>query len=408
MQREVKKYGNKNRRGNEITAVIIMRKYFYASILPIMVVTMLCFAACDKTDEPSTNTGANGDATSDSGSSTNTGDYSPETCKLKLWPAAAVVNEGGDNQSLKYGYINEAGEFAIAAIYDDASAFSCGYAAVRLSDKTLIINEKNAIQNTPSILMASGTFYYNHVVFRTKNNGSCGMMNNKMEVVIQPNYSYMSNMSADGLVCVKPSEEEKMCVVNSKGEQAFSANFDQIYNFESGYAVVKNGDLYGVIDKSGAYTIELQKKMLVNCGAGRIGFYDSDVKKFGLMNYKGDVIVEPIYDDYGTFATSGLLPVLNDGLCGFIDKDGKIIIPLQYAHVGQFTNGRAWVRRSVDTNYELIDTKGQVLLTLGKDEEPAGTWRLNRCLIKVKINDDLKEYKYINEKGETVYKWQKK
>ena len=58
----------------------------------------------------------------------------------------------------------------------------------------------------------------------------------------------------------------------------------------------------------------------------------------------------------------GLYRVKKDGKWGFIDKTGKVVIPLVYDDVGYFTEGLCWVRkRDHDTEeykYGFIDKKG--------------------------------------------------
>ena len=53
----------------------------------------------------------------------------------------------------------------------------------------------------------------------------------------------------------------------------------------------------------------------------------------------------------------GLAAVTRDAACGFIDKNGELVIPLKFDVVGPFSEGFA--QAQVDGEYRYIDTKGE-------------------------------------------------
>ncbi len=65
-------------------------------------------------------------------------------------------------------------------------------------------------------------------------------------------------------------------------------------------------------------------------------------EKYGFMDIKGNVIVEPQYDDAGDFS-EGYARVSKEGLYGYIDLTGEIVIPLKYEDCGDFCNNLATV-----------------------------------------------------------------
>ncbi|WP_312357041.1 SEL1-like repeat protein [Sphingobacterium multivorum] len=54
------------------------------------------------------------------------------------------------------------------------------------------------------------------------------------------------------------------------------------------------------------------------------------VGKQGLKNAKGDILVEAIYDEIFEFNEQGIAVVERDGLFGYVDTSGTILIPCQY------------------------------------------------------------------------------
>ena len=334
-------------------------------------------------------------------------DYSPETSTTRLWPAATISknSEGYDKASM--GYIDEKGNFAIPSSYQEAYSFSCGYALVRVSEKSIyFIDEKNNIQNAPDFQRAGRYFYYDYVRYMTSSE-LWGMLNKNFEIVIQPAYVALGNMSSDGLVAFKQSADGKYGYLNAKGDVVISPMYDYAYTFDQGYAVVRMGENYGVINKSGEFTVGLQSsKNLYNLGAERIGFKDATSGKFGMMDAKGNIIVQAIYDDGDGigFTDGDLMVVYSNDKAGYMDKNGKMKIAQQFYRAEPFADGKAWVKRTEESNYEVIDESGKSLLTLGKGEVPAELWRQGLCLV-YKYDENGYEYKYINEKGSIVYSW---
>lgn len=335
-------------------------------------------------------------------------DHSPYTSATKLWPAAQVSKDAQGIEKATWGYIDEKGNIVIPANYAEANAFSCGFAAVYVSDKLYYIDEKNNIQNAPEMENVGIIYFlYDYLRYVSPSN-LYGMLNNKFEIVIQPAYVGLGVMSDGGLVAFRQSAGDKVGYLNKSGEVVITPLYDYGETFDAGYAVVEMGDSYGVINKAGDFTISLQSKPLMNVGGERIGFYDKDNKKYGLMDGKGNIIVQAIYDDWDAigFTDADLMAVESNEKWGYIDKNGKTRIAMQFAGAGSFCDGKAWVMRTETSNAETIDENGKTLLTLGKNERPAGMWRQGLCLV-VKLNetDYSYEYRYINEKGATVYTW---
>ncbi|MDR1120865.1 MAG: WG repeat-containing protein [Dysgonamonadaceae bacterium] len=66
--------------------------------------------------------------------------------------------------------------------------------------------------------------------------------------------------------------------------------------------------------------------------------------KYGYIDDEGKEVVPFQYDDAWRFS-EGLASVELDGKYGFIDKTGKVVIPIIYEMVGNFIGGKARVER---------------------------------------------------------------
>lgn len=65
------------------------------------------------------------------------------------------------------------------------------------------------------------------------------------------------------------------------------------------------------------------------------------------------------FDYVGRFNEDGLAPARNDGLWGFVDCNGKIVVPFKYEWTNDFANGIAPVK--LNNKYAFINIKGELV-----------------------------------------------
>ncbi|MDR1706316.1 MAG: WG repeat-containing protein, partial [Clostridiales bacterium] len=86
--------------------------------------------------------------------------------------------------------------------------------------------------------------------------------------------------------------------------------------------------------------------------------------KWGFIDKTGKVVVPLEYDQVYSFS-EGLAPVIKDGKYGFIDKTGKVVVPLEYDDVYNISEGLATVMK--DDKWGFIDKTGKVVVPLEYD-----------------------------------------
>lgn len=323
----------------------------------------------------------------------------PMNDTTKLWPAC-------NSSGTKVGFIDQSGAMKIDAMYDAAVRFSCGYARVRLADNYMFLDSKGkTVQGSTDFSYGCDPyFYYNYCGFCVKS-GLWGMMDKDLTTVIQPAYAWIGNMSDEGLVCARMDGAEKYGYLNKKGEWAIPSNYEDAAMFEDGVAVVRVGDKWGAIDTKGQFQINANYDMLESLGEGRLSFCnDAKTRKGGMMDTKGNVIVQPIYDGCSFFADNGLLPVRQDDKWGYINKSGDIKLPFNYYSAAPFYEGYAWIKRTDKSEYELIDINGNTVIRLGEKDIPNSVFHNGLCQIYTK-SEKGETYKYIDTKGNMVYSW---
>jgi hypothetical protein len=157
--------------------------------------------------------------------------------------------------------------------------------------------------------------------------------------------------------------------IDEQGKLVIKHEYDKASDFKFGIASVrKRGeDFFTIIDKTG--TPISTKKFPVDplIHNGMIIWREN--KSFGIMDTKGNVIVEVGkyvdfggYDDYGLCCV-GVEKDPNTWLYGFIDKNGREVIPCTFKQEGtsSFSDGLARMRMS-NGKIGFIDTLGKIVI----------------------------------------------
>jgi len=176
-----------------------------------------------------------------------------------------------------------------------------------------------------------------------------------------------------------------------RGDKLFG-DYEEAGTFTNGLAAVKIDGKWGIIDSEGSYVIDPvyedikldpQGKYVCNYSAlakvdGQYHLYDSkwnvinnfscddmDIPtedgvfafssdgKWGFADTKGNVVVEPVYDQAKSFS-NGLAAVCKDGLWGFIDKEGNTVIAFQFLDAGYFNSKGGCMVRTSPESWKLL------------------------------------------------------
>ena len=159
--------------------------------------------------------------------------------------------------------------------------------------------------------------------------------------------------------------------------------------------VQKNGR-WGYVDKSNGRMTKFiyDEADYFSQGLGKV----KSGSKYGFINRAGKVIIPIQYDEAETFygADNGLSLVKRQGKYGYIDLTGKEVIPLKFSSASGFYDGDVtWV--SIDNKYGYIDRTGKQVIDMQFDEAQS----FFEGLARVKISD---KWGYIDKSGKQVIK----
>ena len=139
------------------------------------------------------------------------------------------------------------------------------------------------------------------------------------------------------------------------------------YEQDSVFVVADFNGNKGVTDLDGNWVLPCKYRHIYGVKEQLAVFMKEGSSRYGYMNYDGDEVIPVTFVQVRPFS-EGLAAVwdevnVNDSVkmkkCGFIDKNGQVVIPFVWDEGFFFVNGRAIVRDG--NKYKIIDRDNHVL-----------------------------------------------
>ncbi|GGA91513.1 WG repeat-containing protein [Mucilaginibacter rubeus] len=336
----------------------------------------------------------------------------------------------------KYGIVNIDGEIVVPCIYDDIvpiekdynttwqrtydgfSFGSSGYAAVLQNAKWGVINKQNQlilncefekincyseglfsiVKNEKcgcadldgNIIIPFGythiygfnngyaVYYYAEITKYTAlrsvthNSPRYGVINKKGQIIIEANYAKMIQLPLGSNFVVGETSDKYSYLINVTGQISSISEFELIYNFINGYAIIRaTEDQYGVINEIGQIIIPPVYNGADYLGNKAFLVYKNeilDTRKYFLINEKGEILSQTgkfsyiekrngylFYQEYYSKYASKI-GVLNDGF--------NILLRANYFDLHVCRNGILSVKTEKSGKRMLIDFKDNILLEI--------------------------------------------
>ena len=291
-------------------------------------------------------------------------------------------------QNGKWGFIDETGKVTIAPVYDDCKDFSNGVAAVKVGDKWGYVNAAGKETIKPEF--EDCTDFKNNLA-KAKSNGFWG-------------------------------------VINKSGRSTAGFIFDKIGDFENGFAYAESAGTPYYIRETGKAQKLSKNYVYGPFSEGLAPVMSKKKNKWGYINAKGKIVIEPLFDTVTNFSNNVAL-ARRKGQSFYINQKGKKKnLPFNANQELKFVNGLAKINRGkaigfINSNYEMLpivakdatdfnesgtavvilfDNKIQYINKEGKvvasgDYDRVGNF--NNGLAWVSKND---KYGYINRQGKMV------
>ncbi|MDC1067962.1 WG repeat-containing protein [Candidatus Kapabacteria bacterium] len=190
--------------------------------------------------------------------------------------------------------------------------------------------------------------------------------------------------------------------INKYGKEIVPPKYKDAIVFQEGLAYVMNDKERGYINKTGQFEIKLADTIVGYRFSEGVASVSDPKFKHGLIDRKGNLISEFIYDEPSYFS-EGKSKANYKGLVGLIDTTGNIILPFKYFEIKEFKNGLSFASvssRSMNHVWALIDPAGNFL----SEHEYSFVNNFNQGLAAVKhikdgwkfITEDNQQYLELN------------
>lgn len=306
----------------------------------------------------------------------------------------------------KYGYVNENKNIVIEKKYDWAGDFYSNFAVVELNKKRGLINKKGQIIIP---LKYDNVMHLENNYFKVTDNGKTGVFNSYNQEIIPTVALYVDKMHNNKYFEVKlNSDENSVCLFNTKGEKVTEAKFSEVFLIKENYAIMRKnlGKSSYTIDNFSYKIHDLENinnpinKLPIYRYAGLINESDVNtnllfqVKNYSetsIVNYRGQTIIPFGKYDYIWNFGENLFSVSVKGMrSGYADKNGNLVIKPMFNNTEKFENGIAKVTLKEKTFY--IDKNGNC-----KKDCPTQKWLDYHKISGFRINNSL--YKQLVKKG---------
>lgn len=161
-------------------------------------------------------------------------------------------------------------------------------------------------------------------------------------------------------------QDGKWGYIDVTGNVVIEPQFNAAYDFSGGLALVSADEKWTFIDEKGKSQFEfsLESSLSLTLSYEPPCFKNNlaprDVKgKWGYINKKAEVIIEPHYERAGNFC-EGLAVVRLNKKYGYITTDGTMVIEPQFDEEDSFSEGLARIR--IDKKWGFVDIKGNIVI----------------------------------------------
>jgi len=246
---------------------------------------------------------------------------------------------------------------------------------------------------------------------KLKDKGKISLMDLDGKIVLEDEYSAESKfvLYTEGIVCegTKDGKVKYYSINGNKSKQIGDEYYDGI-PFYNGYAVVKkeNGMLC-LIDKEGKEKISNLSK-IGNTTIVRAGAVSEDLIRFkndeglwGYLNLSGEIVIKPTYSACENFNKGMARVIKSNGLFSIINKTGEE----QFKGKDKFTYGRiseeliAYKENTGEKDFfGFMNMKGEKVI---KDSKYTSCGNFKNGLVAVK-EEDKDSWGVINNKGEVL------
>jgi hypothetical protein len=205
----------------------------------------------------------------------------------------------------------------------------------------------------------------NYTVYNTVPNNLIVLKNNKYglidvngNVLYEPVYDKIEYDHMRKLYTITKDKKQGVYFEGSKVKTDIA--YDDVYNDGAQFVTLKNNKKQGIIDYNGKWILQIEYEKATIMGYND-GFRIVKDGKAGWTDIKGNVIVQPIYDDIDDIGShfKNVYIVTKDGKKGAIDKQNNVIVPVEFEYL--FDRGKYIIAKTNDNKFGVYAADGTVV-----------------------------------------------
>lgn len=255
----------------------------------------------------------------------------------------------------KWGYCDNQQKIIVPCKYDDVNPFSYGFGAVK-DDQGMwhTVSAEGKVGKGIKAADMYGVAPHLWIVIR---DGKYGLVNAKGKNLSKNLYDEFIRFY-DGSTATWVKRNGKYGVMNTKGVEVIPAEYKGVSGPSNGTFAVNKEGLYAIFDANGTKRTEFIYSQVNLLSEDKFVVKEEKTWKILDKNLKEILNLGNKYDFVGGFK-GGLARVSQKGKWGFINAEGKEILPVQYARTGSL--GEGLFCYSNGNQDIIIDNKGNIV-----------------------------------------------
>lgn len=182
------------------------------------------------------------------------------------------------------------------------------------------------------------------------------------KLIIPIKFDSAEDFQGNGLAIIRM--DDKSGIIDEQGNYVVQPKYSDINGFKEGRAIVVDAQKYKVIDESGK-ELFANDNYISEFSDGRASFSvveQGGQWKYGYINLQGKVVVPPQFLSVGTFNNGKTVVQLPDKRYAIIDSKGTILNTFPYEFVGDISEGMLFFKEKLDGKFGLMDQNGKIIV----------------------------------------------
>ncbi|MEK3792741.1 WG repeat-containing protein [Paenibacillus sp. FSL R7-0204] len=200
--------------------------------------------------------------------------------------------------------------------------------------------------------------------FKLKDGTLWGYINNDGRIVIEPRYDYAEEFQENGLAVVQRGNVSGL--IDSSGRERVRPVYSFIGPFSEGRAVVSDAKGYTFIDEKGKEVTSARYDYLNSLHEGRALFSKQNTpggnSLYGYLDAQGKEVLPAVYLDAGDFSNGTALVKVAEGEYALIDVHGAVLHTYKHPFVGYPGDGLLAFQATEDGKYGYLHTDGTIAI----------------------------------------------